>query len=260
MTSVNFNQALQDNPKISIVIPTFNRFKYLLNAITSVKQQTYKNLEIIIVNDCSTEENYYNFNFHQHFGEDVHIIHCPKHSKSMFGSVCGGGHARTIGMMFSDADYIAFLDDDDSFLPRKIEFQLKALEQLNVKMSCTEALYGSGPMQPDKTYPNLHYEGHYWNDLKSIYAEQNKDHFIEEMFSSEVNIWSRDHIHTHNSTCGGSSIIFHKSLINSVGYFRVMGAGEDWDYWKRLSKHTNCAYIRTPLTYIDSTHGDGRNW
>jgi glycosyltransferase involved in cell wall biosynthesis len=259
MTLVNFNQPLQHNPKVSVVIPTFNRFKYLLNAINSVKQQTYKNIEIIIVNDCSTEENYYNFNFQKHFGEHVHIIHCPKRSRSMFGNVCGGGHARTIGMMFSEGNYISFLDDDDSFLPYKIEFQLKSLEQLNIKMSCTEALYGSGPMQSDTNYRNWHYEGHYWNNIKSIYAKHNKHHFIEEMFSSEVNIWNKDHIHIHNSNIC-SSIMFHKSLINTVGYFKLMGQGEDWDYWKRLSEYTDCAYIRTPLTYVDAAHGDGRNW
>jgi glycosyltransferase involved in cell wall biosynthesis len=43
--------------KVSVVIPTYNRFKYLLNTIQSVKEQTYKNIEIIVVNDCSTEKN-----------------------------------------------------------------------------------------------------------------------------------------------------------------------------------------------------------
>jgi|UniRef100_A0A6C0LYV1 glycosyltransferase involved in cell wall biosynthesis len=41
---------------VSVVIPTFNRFKFVLNAIRSIKTQTYKNIEIIVVNNCSTDK------------------------------------------------------------------------------------------------------------------------------------------------------------------------------------------------------------
>ena len=51
------------NEKVSVIIPTYNRFKYLLNAIESVKNQNYKNIEIIIVNDCSIQKEYYNYDF-----------------------------------------------------------------------------------------------------------------------------------------------------------------------------------------------------
>ena len=47
--------------KVSVIIPTFNRFKYLLNTIESVKKQTYNNLEIIVVNDKSIQKEYYNY-------------------------------------------------------------------------------------------------------------------------------------------------------------------------------------------------------
>ena len=49
--------------KISVIIPTYNRFKYLLKALESVRNQTYKNIEIIIVNDGSSQEEYYNHKF-----------------------------------------------------------------------------------------------------------------------------------------------------------------------------------------------------
>jgi teichuronic acid biosynthesis glycosyltransferase TuaG len=41
---------------VSVIIPTYNRFKFVLNTIESVKNQTYKNFEIIVINDCSTEK------------------------------------------------------------------------------------------------------------------------------------------------------------------------------------------------------------
>ena len=42
--------------KVTVVIPTYNRFKYLMNTIQSVKEQTHNNIEIIVVNDCSTDK------------------------------------------------------------------------------------------------------------------------------------------------------------------------------------------------------------
>ena len=61
----NFNKVI-DNinksvVKVSVIIPTFNRFKYLLNTIKSIKKQTYKNIEIIVVNDRSTQKEYYDY-------------------------------------------------------------------------------------------------------------------------------------------------------------------------------------------------------
>ena len=68
--------------KVSVVIPTYNRFKYLLNTIQSVKEQTYKNIEIIVVNDCSTEQEYYNYDWEKNniiINEAVvsKILYCP---------------------------------------------------------------------------------------------------------------------------------------------------------------------------------------
>ena len=61
-------------PLVSVVIPTYNRFEYLLDAIQSVKNQTYSNIEIIVVNDCSTQEQYYSFDF----GSSVKIYYLPQ--------------------------------------------------------------------------------------------------------------------------------------------------------------------------------------
>jgi len=51
------------NPKISVVITSFNRFEYLLEAIESVQKQEYSNYEIIVINDDSNDKRYYEYNF-----------------------------------------------------------------------------------------------------------------------------------------------------------------------------------------------------
>ena len=50
---------------VSVVIPTYNRFDYLVNAIESVTKQTYRPIQIIVVNDNSKDERYYQYDFHQ---------------------------------------------------------------------------------------------------------------------------------------------------------------------------------------------------
>ena len=51
-----------------------------------------------------------------------------------------------------------------------------------------------------------------------------------------------------------------KDLIIKAGYFPLRHYAEDWAYWKEIIKHTNCVFLREPLTYIDRGHGDGRNY
>jgi glycosyltransferase involved in cell wall biosynthesis len=71
--------------KVSVVIPTYNRFKYALNAIKSVKEQTYANIEIIVVNDRSTQDEYYEYEWETN---GVTMLHLEKNTKTVFGYAC----------------------------------------------------------------------------------------------------------------------------------------------------------------------------
>jgi glycosyltransferase involved in cell wall biosynthesis len=99
-------------PLVSVVIPTYNRFKYVLRAIESINSQTYiKNggsIEIILVNDRSTDQDYYEHSF----DSNVSVVHLDKNTRQIFGFACAG-YVRTIGINHSKGKYIAFLDDDD---------------------------------------------------------------------------------------------------------------------------------------------------
>jgi glycosyltransferase involved in cell wall biosynthesis len=245
---------------VSVIIPTYNRFKYLLNAIKSVKDQTYKNIEIIIINDCSTEQEYYNFDFNKEFGDNIKIIHKDMHSKVKYGKICGGGDSRNIGMKLSNGKYIAFLDDDDYFLPTKIEKQLNILKSSDCKICCTEAIASNGPYNPINNNKNYNYNGIFWNKLINIYTKKKQIHILQNMYKDNLNIWTHNYIKIHNCTIGGSSLIMEKSLIDKAGYFPIMGKGEDREYFKKITLYSNIIYIREPLTYIDLGHGSGRNY
>jgi len=242
---------------VSVIIATYNRFPYLLNAINSVKSQTYKNIEIIVVNDNSSEEAYYTFDFKKRFGDNFYIVHLPRNSKDIYGFPVPGGHQRNIGMNLAKGKFIAFLDDDDIFLPSKIEKQIIAMKKTACLISCTEGYIGNGVYDADKKYNIYHYTGHYWGALKNIF--KNKGDMLENMFKDQINIWNEEIVKHHNC-CICSSIMISKDIIKKCGYFPIRNTADDYAYWLEIIKITNLVYLREPLMYFDNGHGSGRNY
>ena len=150
--------------KLSVIIPTYNRFKYVLNTIKSVKNQTYPNIEIIVVNDKSIQKEYYDYDWESN---NIKIIHLEKNSKEIFGYACAA-FVRNKGIELSSGKYIAFCDDDDIWFPNKIELQLKAMQETGCKMSSTDGLIGKGIFNPTKSYKKYNAEMHY-KTLQNIY-------------------------------------------------------------------------------------------
>src|SRR5678816_1113469 len=105
-------------PKVSVIIPTHNRAEFLRAAITSVLNQTFQDFEIVIIDDASkdhTQEVIANFN-----DARIKVIH-NQISKGAAGS-------RNIALINTSCKYIAFLDDDDEWLPEKLKIQTCLLD------------------------------------------------------------------------------------------------------------------------------------
>ena len=100
---------------VSIIIPTYNREKYLEEAILSIINQTYKNFEILVIDDGSKEN----------YAERI----CNKYNNCTYLYKKNGGvsSARNFGIKKSKGDFIAFLDDDDVWKINKLEIQLNLL-------------------------------------------------------------------------------------------------------------------------------------
>jgi len=109
---------------ISVIIPTYNRYDSLLNSIESVKNQTYKNIEILVVDDNSSDKRYNNLK-----NKGINVIKLNKGSKQLLGYGFGAV-PRNIGMKYSKGEYIAFLDDDDIWMPRKLEIQINEMKKI----------------------------------------------------------------------------------------------------------------------------------
>ena len=157
---------------ISVIIPTYNRFNFLLNTIKSVLNQTYKNIEIIVVNDCSTEQEYYSYDWKKEF-PGVKIINLEKNSKQKIGYACAAD-VRNQGINIAKGKYIAFCDDDDIWFPNKLELQTKAMVELSCKMSSTDGLIGDGIYDNNKKYKKYNSE-FYYNVLIDIYKNKNSN-------------------------------------------------------------------------------------
>ena len=123
-------------PQVSVIIPTYNCARYLPEAIDSVLAQTYRDCEIIVVDDGSTDDTP---DVLARYGEAILVIRQPNQ---------GRGAARNAGIVAASGDYIAFLDADDLWLPQKLERQMALFEarpQIGWVYSDYRLLAESGP-------------------------------------------------------------------------------------------------------------------
>jgi glycosyltransferase involved in cell wall biosynthesis len=233
---------------VSVIVPTFNRFKLLLNTIESIKSQTYSNIEIIVVNDCSTEKEYYDYNW-----DGINIIHLDKRSKDIFGFACAG-YVRNKGIEKSKGKYIAFCDDDDIWFPSKIELQLNAMKTTRCKMSSTDGLYGNGVYDSNKSYKKYNAE-HYFSTLKNIYKNKNSNM----MDNGFPKIWTKQFLSIHNCIIC-SSVLIEREILDRIDNMKCINNGEDYDCWLKALQHTNSVYVEDVCFYYDGGHGYGQNY
>lgn len=105
-------------PRVSVIIPTYNRSRYIAEAIRSVQAQTHRDVEIIVADDGSTDNTR---DIVSQFGQGVTYLQLPHRGQA--------AATRNAGLRAAEGEYVAFLDSDDLFLPGKLALQLAVLEQ-----------------------------------------------------------------------------------------------------------------------------------
>lgn len=114
---------------VSVITPTYNCGKFIAETIKSVQNQTYKNFEMIIVDDCSTDDT-----------ETVVKEFCDNDERIKYYKLeqnSGASVARTRAMQIADGEYMAFLDSDDLWKEDKLEKQLAFMKENGYAFSCT---------------------------------------------------------------------------------------------------------------------------
>jgi glycosyltransferase involved in cell wall biosynthesis len=194
--------------KVTVIITTFNRAAFLAQAIDSVLNQTINDFELIILDNNSSDKT---FEVIQRYSDSR--IKYVRHDN------IGISSQRNMGLSMANSKYVAFLDDDDVWLNKKIEFQLSAMER-----SCknTALVYGGFRFYDDY--------GRRWGEHLPTLVGKVLDGLL----------WTKDPF------CGSASNpLINKECAVAVGaYSDRVQVGEDWELYLRLAE-------RYPIVGVD---------
>ncbi|MFN6485475.1 MULTISPECIES: glycosyltransferase family 2 protein [unclassified Nostoc] len=216
-----------NEPKVSVIIPTYNRKHYLERAINSVLNQTYTDYELVVVDDASTDGT---TSFIAEKYPSVRCVSLPKN--------CGAGGARNEGIRIARGSFIAFLDSDDEWLPKYLETQIQYIESSpdNVIVFCgcihqmQDGKIEKFSCQPWLAYPDLTY-----------------------------------HLLSENFILTASIVVVSKNALNKAGYFNEsLKICQDKELFLRLFCLGNAAhvpyYLVTKYSHSSNLTGDYKLW
>ncbi|MBL82625.1 MAG: glycosyl transferase [Marinobacter sp.] len=202
---------MNDQPLVSVVIATYNMGQYLPEAIDSVLAQSWENLEVIVVDDGSTDNT---SQCMERFGKDGRVRYFPMQNR-------GQPKAKNRGLKEADGEFIAFCDADDIWDPEKLKVQMPLFEDKNIGVVYSEVSYiDQNGNHVDKNQPYERHSGRVTNDL-----------IIK------------------NFVPFGTAVI-RKECLERNGFFdENLPMGIDWDLWLRYS--IDWAFKYTPeKTYV----------
>jgi teichuronic acid biosynthesis glycosyltransferase TuaG len=135
----------RDDALISIIMPLFNSDRFVEETLESVLAQTYGKWELVVVDDCSTDSSYEKVEaFSRRVGRGrVHLYSLAVNQ--------GAAKARQVALSHVKGDYVAYLDSDDVWLPRKLERQLEFMKGDGAAMCFT----GYETIEEDGAYRNV---------------------------------------------------------------------------------------------------------
>ena len=211
---------------VSVVIPTYKREPAMLRrALESVANQTYQQLEVFVVDDSpndfplrdAVKETVLSFE------SRISIRYIP-HSESL-----GGSAARNTGIFASEGEFLAFLDDDDEWLPEKIEEQLVAFSDPKVGL---------------------------------VYCRE----YIVNAETGETKVGERNYrkgkvfryLITDNFIGGASFVVVRREAIDRCGAFAPVRSAQDAELFLRICQKYKVAFVDKPLLNYYVNHGAER--
>lgn len=202
------------NCLISVVVPVYNMEKYLARCLDSILRQTYRNIEIIVVNDGSTDESWsicLNYSL-----SDRRIKIVDQQNLGLSG-------ARNTGLRYASGDYLTFVDSDDWVHPRMIEFLYNSLRDHSSDISFCGCKKISDFSIPDEQYENL-----------TSYS-LDRDTILHLFFSERYTAcWSR---------------LFRRDIIKDIEFPQGLNC-EDYIYmYEALRRCQSVSIIDDPLYY-----------
>ncbi|NQT32168.1 MAG: glycosyltransferase [Candidatus Omnitrophica bacterium] len=195
---MNINHSI---PEVSVIISTCNRAHLVGRAIKSVLMQTFRNFELIVVDDASEDNT----------GEVVKSFQDERIKYVRHGSNEGAPHARNEGIKLAQGEYIAFLDDDDEWMTEKLEKQLNKIKTSPSKVGVIYS--GIEVIEDGESDIGIKKCPEYKGDLRNQLLKR--------------------------STVGSvSKVLVKRECFDKAGMFdENLRSCQDWDMWLRISKY-----------------------
>lgn len=197
-------------PRVSVIIPTFNLAQYLGQAVESVLSQTYDDLELIVVDDGSTDQTH---ELVGRFGDRVRYLYQANQ---------GVASARNAGIKAASGEFLAFLDADDVWLPEKLALQIPLLE----KNSAVGLVYGdvSFLQQTTGTITGRH---------------------VERVPHPTGWIWSQVIL---GNPIPSPTPVVRRDVMEAVGGFdTALAMVDDWECWIRIARVAEIDCVGEPV-------------
>ncbi len=210
--------ADHDTPLITVGIPCFNAEATIARAIKSAQSQTHKNLEILVVDDCSMDQSP---NIIKSISQDDRRVRLMSNATN-----CGPGYVRDAIVNKANGEYIAFFDDDDESLPDRIECQLQRINNYKRATGVNLiACYASGK----RIYPN--------GFVKLLEAVGSRNECPKgEQMADYLLFFARQHDVFYGSGTPSCSLMGEKKVFQAMGGFDpALRRLEDVDFAIRLA-------------------------
>lgn len=200
--------------KISVIIPVYNRENFIGEAIDSVMNQTYKNFELIVVDDGSFDNT------------KIEIEKYNSKLKYIYQNNQGPSAARNTGIKASQGEWLSFLDSDDLWLPDKLEEQINFHEShRNLKISYTEEIWYREGVRVNPHNKHKKYSGYIYKHLLPLCLISPSSVIMHKSVFDHIGLFDED-----------------------------MPACEDYDLWLRIGKEYDIYLHTTPLIIKRNGH------
>jgi glycosyltransferase involved in cell wall biosynthesis len=199
-------------PTVSAVVTTYNYARFLPDALDSVLAQSHANLEIVVVDDGSTDDTA--AVAREYANRGVRYVHRP-HG--------GAGQARNTGLDATSGSLVAFLDADDAWLPDRVEAGVAHLTRHpEIALVAAHAYATDVRLRPTAVVPA---------------ATREKGHMLEALLIDNV-------------VLNPSSVLVRRTALEAAGGFSEIPFGEDWDTWIEVAKRFPIGFIDRPLALV----------
>lgn len=217
-------------PLVSVVIATRNRSALLLNTIEKLKAQTYKNFEILIIDDCSEDSTW---SLLEDLQSRYSFIRAFRLTKNL-----GPGAARNLGIRESKGIYIAIQDDDDFSLPERLELQANLLQNHpDISLVFSPVLWVDKDGNEIGIFPGAVGKGLFPKDPEDVFRL----------------------LFLQSNKIPNTAVMFRKEVFERIGgYPETPWVGEDWLLFMKMAA-AGCRFLTTKKPLVHQLRGPGRD-